>query len=51
MTHRPHRPRHRSSKAAYGPYSVSSALLPALLAACLLGAALCLGGLLAGPFG
>lgn len=49
----PHRPRHRRSKAAGGPVSAScilSVLSVLLTAACLLGAALCLGGLLAGPF-
>ena len=47
----PYRPRHRRSKAAHGPLSASDTALAILLAACLLTAAFCLGGLLAGPFG
>lgn len=47
----PHRPRHRRSEAACRPHSSSSLLLALLSAACLLGAALCLGGLLSDPFG
>lgn len=47
----PYRPRHQRSPLRYGPHSASDALFALLLAACLLGAALTLGGLLAGPFG
>lgn len=43
----PYRPRHRRSRAAH---NASDVLLQILLVACLLGAALTLGGLLAGPF-
>lgn len=50
MTPAPHHPRHRSSRRRYGRRSASRALFPVLLAACLLGAAFCLGGLLARPF-
>lgn len=43
----PYRPRHQSSRT---PRNASDVLFAGLLAACLLAAALCLGGLLAGPF-
>lgn len=48
--HPRHHPRHRRSRAAYRPHSASDRLLVLLLAACLLGAALTLGGLLTDPF-
>lgn len=47
----PYLPRHRRSRSACRPHSPSDSLLAALLVACLLGAALTLGGLLASPFG
>ena len=52
MTPAPYRPRHRRPWRRYSPQSASvlpHLLLAALSVACLLGAALCLGGLLAHP--